>query len=69
MLERWETGESLRRRNRVVGALGHGRLRTARGDWLDIGGSVGGGSRRIIDSWKPPDWREWLESPDEECDF
>ena len=34
---------------------------TARGDYLDIGGSTGGGSRRIIDGWKPPDWRQFLE--------
>ena len=66
MLERWETGESLRRRNRVVGALGHGRLRTARGDYLDIGGSTGGGARRVLDSWQPPDWREFIRDDQEE---
>ena len=37
------------------------RLRTARGDYLDIGGSTGGGSRRIIDTWQPPDWRDFLQ--------
>ena len=30
---------------------------------LDIGGSTGGGSRRVLDSWQPPDWREFLEDP------
>ena len=31
-----------------------------RGDYLDVGGSTGGGSRRIIDGWQPPDWRQFL---------
>ena len=61
LLQRYVSGELLRRRNLAVGELGHGRLRTARGDYLDIGGSTGGGSRRILDSWQPPDWREFYQ--------
>ena len=61
VLESYESGELLRIRNNAILALGHGRLRTARGETLDIGGSTGGGSRRILDSWHPPDWREFLE--------
>ena len=61
VLERWDSGELLDNRNRAIVALGHGRLRTARGDYLDIGGSAGGGSRRIIDGWQPPDWRQFLQ--------
>ena len=60
VLQQWDSGELLSNRNRSIVALGHGRLRTARGDYLDIGGSTGGGSRRIIDGWKPPDWRQFL---------
>ena len=60
VLQKWESGELLSNRNRAIVAVGHGRLRTAGGDYLDIGGSTGGGSRRIIDSWQPPDWREFL---------
>ena len=61
VLRQWDTNELLRNRNSAIVAHGHGRLRTARGDYLDIGGSTGGGSRRIIDGWKPPDWQEFLQ--------
>ena len=61
VLERWDSGELRNNRNSAIVALGHGRLRTARGDYLDIGGSTGGGSRRIIDGWQPPDWRHFLQ--------
>ena len=61
VLQQWDSGELLANRNRSIVALGHGRLRTARGDYLDIGGSTGGGSRRIIDGWQPPDWRQFLQ--------
>ena len=33
---------------------------------LDSGGSTGGVSRRIIDSWQPPDFREFLEDEQED---
>ena len=61
VLQQWDSGELRTNRNNSIVALGHGRLRTARGDYLDIGGSTGGGSRRIIDGWQPPDWRAFLE--------
>ena len=61
VLQKWESGELLSNRNKAILAVGHGRLRSARGDYLDIGGSTGGGSRRIIDSWQPPDWRDFLQ--------
>ena len=34
---------------------------TKRGGYMDIGGSTGGGSRRVIDDWAPPDIEEFLE--------
>ena len=47
--------------NRAIGDLGHGRLEDASGNYLDIGGSTDGGSRRAIDGWMPPDWRVFLD--------
>ena len=47
--------------NTAIRNFGHGRLENAAGDYMDIGGSTGGGSRRIIDGWQPPDWRQFLE--------
>ena len=61
VLDSYDSGELLRLRNNAILAVGHGRLRNARGGTLDIGGSTGGGSRRILDSWHPPDWHEFLE--------
>ena len=60
LLDSYDSGELLRVRNNAIQALGHGRLRNARGETLDIGGSTGGGSRRILDSWHPPDWVQFL---------
>ena len=59
------THQRLRESVPSVANTGHGRLRTARGDYLDIGGSTGGGSRRIIDSWQPPDWHAFLADEQE----
>ena len=39
---------------------------SARGDYLDIGDSTGGGSRRILDSWQSPDWHEFMQDDQEE---
>ena len=66
VLRRWESGELRRTRNRAVLALGHGRIYSRHGDYLDIGGSTGGGSRRILDNWQPPDWREFCSDDEEE---
>ncbi len=53
-------GGSREELNTAIGELGHGRLENAAGEYLEIGGSTGGGSRRIIDGWHPPDWRKFL---------
>ena len=66
VLRRWDSGELRRTRNSAVQALGHGRLYSRHGDYLDIGGSTGGGSRRILDCWQPPDWREGSSDVEEE---
>ena len=64
LLERYDSGTLLEELNGAIAAWGHGRLRSEAGEHLDIGGSTGGGSRRIIDGWTPPDWREFLEHAD-----
>ena len=64
LLERYDSGVLLQELNSAIAAWGHGRLRSEAGDHLDIGGSTGGGSRRIIDDWAPPaplHLREFLE--------
>ena len=45
---------------RAVTQHGHGRLVRRDGATQDIGGSTGGGSRRAIDDWVAPDWRQFL---------
>ena len=65
LLDMYDNGELLTIRNNAIQALGHGRLINTRGDTLDIGGSTGGGSRRILDSWHPLDVEEFLASDEE----
>ena len=50
--------------NRAIADYGHGRLRFDAGDHLDIGGSTGGVSRRLIDGHVTRDSREMLEQSD-----
>ena len=61
LLRQWRSGQLRVQRNTAAAAAGHGRLESATGDYMDIGGSTGGGSRRVVDSWLPPDWRQFLE--------
>ena len=61
VLQKWDSGQLRRDRNQAAVAVGHGRLENANGDYLDIGGSTGGGSRRILDDWQPPCWRTFLQ--------
>ena len=65
LLDMYTNGELLMMRNHAVQALGHGRLTNTRGDTLDIGGSTGGGSRKILDSWHPLDVEEFLAGDEE----
>ncbi len=64
VLEKWDNGMLRQELNKAIVEVGHGRLKNATGEFMDIGGSTGGGSRRIIDGWVPPDWRQFLEEPD-----
>ena len=64
LLSRYDSGELREEMNKAVTAWGHGSLRSADGRTLDIGGSTGGLSRRIIDDWVEPNWEEFLTQPD-----
>ena len=62
ILERFQSGELRRKLNQAIVNVGHGRLVSMKGDTLDIGGCTGGVSRRILDEWKPPDYRKFLKA-------
>ena len=62
LLEQYDSCRLMKELNAAKVAWGHGRLRDEAGGYMDIGGSTGGGSRRIIDDWTPPDWQEFLRS-------
>ena len=64
LLQRWDSGELRRELDEAVATWGHRRLGSAHGEHLDIGCSTGGGSRRLVDGWVPPDWREFLSHSD-----
>ena len=64
LLQKWDSGELHDKRNEAVANLGHGRLRNRQGDCLDIGGSTGGLARRVLDSWEPPDYQQFLAADD-----
>ena len=64
LLQWWDSGVLLKKYNRAIADYGHGRLRFDAGDHLDIGGSTGGVSRRLIDGWVMPNWRDFLEQSD-----
>ena len=66
LLKKWDSGELRRNRNDAIKALGHGRLENRKGQALEIGGSTGGASKRLIDHYVPPDWRKFLSEEQEE---
>ena len=59
-LETYDSGQLTRDMNDAVTQYGRGRIVNDDGETQDIGGSTGGGSRRVIDAWVPPDWRQFL---------
>ena len=64
LLQRWDSGELRRELNEAVAACGHRPLGSRQGEHLDIGDSTGGGSRRLVDGWVPPGWREFFSHSD-----
>ena len=69
LLEDFRSGRLMRELNERKVAWGHGRLRDEAGGHMDIGGSTGGGSRRLIDGWVQPNWREFLWQSDTMGEF
>ena len=63
MLEKYDNGYLRGALNNAIVELGHGTLKSETGEAFEIGGSSGGGSRRIIDGWVPADWRHYLQDP------
>ena len=61
-----DSGALMGRRNAAVNESGHGRLYNKHGQMMDSGGSTGGVSRRIIDSWTPPDPDAFLKKQRED---
>ena len=61
LLDKWDNGQLLDERNDAILDLGHGCLQNAQGHKLHIGGSTGGGCRRIVDKWLPTDPYDVLE--------
>ena len=54
LLKRLESGELLREMNIAVAEWGHGRLEFPDGHFVDIGGSTGGWTRKLVDDWAAP---------------
>ncbi len=65
LLEKYSNDELRIARNRAIATLGHNQLHNRRGDDIDVVGSTGGVSGRIIDGWRHPDFREFLEEEHE----
>ena len=61
LLERLESGELLWRMNSAVGKWGHGRLETPDGHCVEIGGSTGGRTRKLVDNWAAPSFEDFME--------
>ena len=60
LLQRWVSGELRRELNEAVAACEQRPVGSRCGEHLHIGACTGGGSRRLVDGWVPPDWREFL---------
>ncbi len=63
ILKKWGCGMLRKELSKATMQHGHGRLESAAGEYMDIGGSTGGISWRTIDGWVPPDWRQLLQEP------
>ena len=53
-MRQWDSGQLEEERNQAMLAL--------EPDDIDIGDSTGGGSRRILASYLPPDWRQFQQN-------
>ena len=59
-LRKLEDGSLLRRTNEAVAAFGHGTLRRADGERMEVGGSTGGVTRFLLDGNAEPDVASFL---------
>ena len=50
-LKKIDDGRLRHNMNQAAAKTGHGQLVLAAGDTLEVGGSIGGVARRIIDAW------------------
>ena len=62
LLARFKRGELHRDLNLAVLAYGHGTLKSPNGQFLPIGGSTVGESRRLCGGWIPPNVEEFLRN-------
>ena len=59
LLKLFDEDELRQKVNAMTAQTGHGRLRGKDGQYMDIGGSTGGSTRRILDGYAMPHWREF----------
>ena len=59
LLADFRTGTLLRERNSAVLAYGHGKLVDERGVVVEIGGSTGGMTRKLMNTYAEPDLDAW----------
>ena len=57
MIDDLNSGKLRRECNETTMAHGHGRLRDSRGQFVDIGGSTAGATRKALDNYIEKDWR------------
>ena len=63
VLEKHDSGQLRNCMNDANTQFAHGRRMRDDGETQYIGGSIGGGPRRIIDEWEPPNWRQFPPAP------
>ena len=63
VLREYRSGELRNEANRLTMISGHGRLKKEDDSFVDIGGSIGGFVRTVLDDWEPPDLAEFADDP------
>ena len=61
VLRNWESGRLREELNLAIWNFGHGRMENAAGNYMDIGGSTGGLTRKILDDWRQPGWQDFQD--------
>ena len=55
VLQEYQSGELRTRAKKLTMTSGQCRLKADEGSFVDIGGSIGGFVRTVLDDWEPPD--------------